>query len=160
MASQDQIAQHGLAGAAPPPGVRAQLRRGVFGLIALVILLGPAPGQLFGLHSPALREWVMYSGVGVGLLRGRFVIEEAGREIAAMTPLQALDLKRYPKVKHYFFEHRVFAPADLAGYAAGLCAAAGPGQTVAYLGEVGTRQGWRPMAVADVCAATLPEAGQ
>jgi hypothetical protein len=54
----------------------------------------------------------------------------------------------------------VFAPADLAGYAAGLCAEAGADRQVTYVGDIGTRRGWEPMPVADVCAAIAPEGAE
>lgn len=135
----------------------AGLRRSVFALLAGLILFGPVPGQVFGKYSPALRNWVMFSGVGVGMLRGEFRLMEGERVIAVQDPLQALGLERYPRMQHYFFEHRVLEPADMAGYALRPCAAAGPGQTVVFAGVVGTRQGWRPMPVADVCALIAPE---
>jgi hypothetical protein len=128
------------------------LRRAVFGVLAAVILFGPAPGQLFGHHSPALREWKMYSGVGVGILRGSFTLREGERAIAAASPLEALGMQRYPRIRHYLFPNMVFAPEDLAPYAATLCAGAAPGQTVIFDGHVGTRQGWRALAADDLCA--------
>ncbi len=58
------------------------LRRLLFGSLAAFILLVPAMPQLLGVHSPILRPWVMYSGVGFGLLQGEFVVtQENGVEV-------------------------------------------------------------------------------
>jgi hypothetical protein len=147
-----QTAPATLSSASGLSGLGSRLRRVAFGGLAALILFGPAPGQLFGHHSPALREWVMYSGVGVGILRGSFVLQEGERRLATLSPLEALGLQRYPSVRHYQFPHLVRAPEDVAAYAAALCERAAPGQTVAFEGQVGTRQGWREMSSADLCA--------
>lgn len=127
-----------------------------FALLAAFILLSPAPGQLFGAHSPFLREWVMFSGVGVGIPRGDFIVARDGREVARRTPLEALGLAAYPQIRHYAFEERVVEDADLARFARALCEEAGEGGRVGFVGSVGTRQGWRPIEVEDVCRAAPP----
>ena len=45
-------------------------RRLAFLLLAGFILLTPALPQLFGVQGMFLRQWTMFSGVGVGLLKG------------------------------------------------------------------------------------------
>lgn len=130
------------------------LRRCVFFALAAFILLGPAPGQLFDQRSPWLREWIMYSDVGVGLPKGVFIVQDASGPVEQHTPLQAAGLDRYPKITHYLFDRRVHAEADLARFAADLCATLQPGQHLSFEGVVGTRQGWVAMPVTDVCAQT------
>ncbi len=129
-------------------------RRRAFLALAAFVLLGPAPGQLFGQHSPWLREWVMYSGVGVGIPKGVFMVhDETGAMAAEYTPLAAAGLDRYPRMTHYYFEGRVWEPAHMARFAALLCSDLSPGMRLSFAGQVGTRQGWAPMPVDDVCAA-------
>lgn len=119
--------------------------------LAAFILIGPGLGQVAGLKSPAIRTWKMYSGVGVGVLRGVFVVTRDGAEIARETPLQVLGLARYPGGEHYDFAARVLAPGDLERLAAPRCAALGPGEVLAYRGEVGGLDGWEPLAADDLC---------
>jgi len=142
------------ASPASKPLTMTSLRRYAFFALAAFILLGPAPGQLFDKRSPWLREWVMYSGVGVGLPKGVFTVHDASGPVADYTPLQAAGLERYPLIVHYFFDKRIFEDADLTRYAAGLCEGLLPGQHLSFDGVVGTRKGWVPMPVTNLCAQT------
>lgn len=126
-------------------------RRIGFALLAAFVLLSPAPGQIFGAHTALLREWVMFSGVGVGIPRGDFLVAGEGREILRVSPLQALGLDAYPQIRHYSFDKRVLADADLARFAERLCGGLRPGERVSFEGVVGTRAGWRETRVEDVC---------
>lgn len=149
------MAPSGFSAATPvtPRIAGKRLRHVCFTAIAAFILLGPAPGQLFGKTSPWLREWVMFSGVGVGIPKGQFTVNDAnGSDQGSYTPLAAAGLDRYPRMSHYRFENRVFASGDMAGFAAPLCASLAPGQHVSFEGWVGTRQGWAEMSIETVCA--------
>jgi hypothetical protein len=108
---------------------------------------------MFGKHSPWLREWIMYSGVGVGIPKGLFTIHDESGPIADLTPLEAADLERYPKITHYYFSGLIGQAADLARFAEPLCSGLPQGQWVSFSGYVGTRQGWAKMRMDDVCAA-------
>lgn len=130
---------------------KTKVRRVVFGLLAAFILLGPAPGQLFGKHSPWLREWVMYSGVGVGILDGSFTASQEDGTQTVYSPLQVAGLDSYPMIKHYYFDNRVFVPEDLGKFAANLCETLEPGGQLAFDGYVGTRQGWQVLKQDNVC---------
>lgn len=132
------------------PG-RVALRRYAFVGLALFILLSPAPGQLFGQHSAWLREWVMYSGVGVGLPKGLFVLHDEAGIVAEYAPLAAVGLDRYPHIPHYFFPGLVTEPAHLARFATELCSGIQDGERVSFTGAIGTRHGWTPMSSEDVC---------
>ena len=134
--------------------LRAQWRRAGFVVCALFILLAPAAGQVFGVHHLLLREWVMYSDVGVGIPRGEFRIWRGDDPVATLSPLEALDLPAYPRVIHYTFAHRVLDDADFPAFAARLCAmlADHHGDRVSFEGAVGTRAGWRHVQHDDLCA--------
>lgn len=139
-------------GTAQRPAVAwPQLRRGVFMVIALFLFLGPAPGQLFGQHSPFLREWIMYSGVGIGMPKGIFSVHDQTGEVTDYTPLQAAGLERYPPISHYKFDRRIFAAEDLSRFAAPLCARLSQDQRLSFDGAVGTRIGWVQVTQDDVC---------
>jgi hypothetical protein len=133
-----------------------QARRIGFAAIALFILLAPAAGQVFGVHHLLLREWVMYSGVGVGIPKGEFRIWQEDEPVATLSPLEALDLAAYPPVIHYTFSHRILSDDDFPRFAARLCGALADhgGDRVSFEGKVGTRQGWRPANHSDLCAPT------
>ena len=137
-----------------PGGLPTQLRRAGFVGIALFILLAPSAGQVFGVKHLLLREWVMYSGVGVGIPRGEFRIWRGDHMVATLSPLEALDLPAYPSVIHYTFAHRVLDDADLPGFAARLCETLADhgGDRVSFEGVVGTRDGWRSAQHDDLCA--------
>ena len=124
-------------------------RRAAFGILATFILLGPAPGQLFGLHSMLLREWVMFSGAGVGLLKGRFTLHRADGTVT-LTPLEAAGLSSYLELP---IARRPYQAADLKTFAARICGDARPAERVSFEGSIGTFSGWSPLNVADVCNA-------
>ena len=131
------------------------VRRAAFVAVAAFILLGPAPGQLFGLHSPMLREWVMFSGVGTGIPKGHFIVREYDKEVSRHTPLDAAGLEAYPTFSHYQFEARIWSAADLGRFAAPLCGTLPPDHRLDFEGFVGTRNGWFAFPNADICAAAV-----
>jgi len=136
--------------------LRLRVRGVAFAAIGLFILLAPAAFQVFGVNHLLLRPWIMYSGAGIGLLKGEFRIAEPGRPVAVRTPLQLLGLDRYPFQRHYEFDRRVFEPGDLKRFAAEACAKLPAGATLSFDGVVGTRDGWKPLHASDVCALDAP----
>ncbi|MGF1551606.1 MAG: hypothetical protein ACFBWO_03775 [Paracoccaceae bacterium] len=125
-----------------------------FVAVAGFVLLSPAVYQLFGYHTIWLRPWVMYSGVGVGVLDGEFVVRTDGEATRRLTPLEAFGLDRYPLSYYYRFEQRVDGPETIGELAAPTCKQLSPGEALSFEGAVGTRRGWAPLAVRDVCAET------
>ena len=142
----------------PQSGNFSMLARHIaFGLFAVLIYLGPAPGQIFGSHSPWLREWVMFSGVGVGIPNGRFVVRHEDGAETMHTPLEAADIEQYPLILHYLFENRIFATEHFTHFAAPLCATAPETSSVRFEGAVGTRQGWQALKIENICASSEGE---
>jgi hypothetical protein len=123
------------------------LRRTAFAAIATFILLGPAPGQLFGIHSMFLREWLMFSGAGVGLAKGRFTLHRADGAVT-MSPLEVAALPSYLALP---LDRRIFEPADLKTFAARICDDARETARLSFEGSVGTFTGWRTLTAHDVC---------
>lgn len=107
---------------------------------------------MLSIHSVLFRPWIMYSEVGVGILKGRFIVTVPGGERSEMTPLGLLGLQSYPVQRHYEFDRRVFAALDLKRFAAELCLTLPEGVTLSFDGSVGTRAGWKPLAADDICA--------
>ena len=136
------------------------LRRAAFAAIAAFILLGPAPGQLFGAHSTLLREWVMFSAAGVGLPEGRFTLHRADG-VVTMSPLEVVALPSYLALP---LDRRIYEPADLKAFAGRICNDARETARLSFAGSVGTSAGRRPLIAHDVCnepaqahyGATLP----
>jgi hypothetical protein len=122
-------------------------RRAVFAVIAAFILLGPAPGQLFGVHSIFLREWVMFSAAGIGLAKGRFTLHRADGAVT-MSPLEVVALPSYLALP---LDRRIYEPADLKAFAARICNDARETARLSFAGSVGTFAGWRPLIAHDVC---------
>lgn len=141
--------------AGPGAAARAAVRRAAFAAVAAFIFLGPAPGQLFGLHVPLLREWVMFAGVGTGIPKGDFIVRNGEVEVSRHTPLQAAGLAAYPTIHHYQFETRIRTAADIGRFAATLCGTLAPDQRLDFEGVVGTRNGWLAFTNFDVCAAEV-----
>jgi hypothetical protein len=139
----------------PALGSSVKWRRAAFAGLAAFILLGPAPGQLFGLHTVALREWKMFAGAGVGLPQGRFTLHRAGGTMT-MSPLEAAGLPSYLALP---IDRRIAVPADLRVFAARVCATLNGTERLSFEGSVGTHAGRQPLAVDDVCRMP-PTAGQ
>ena len=123
-------------------------RRVAFAAIAAFIMLGPAPGQLFGLHSIALREWVMFSGAGVGLPKGQFTLHRGDRAVT-LSPLEVAGRSSYLDLP---FDRRIYEPADLRAFAAPICEGRRPAR-LSFKGHVATFTGWRALAADDICNA-------
>jgi hypothetical protein len=124
-------------------------RRVAFAAIAVFILLGPAPGQLFGAHSMLLREWIMFSGAGVGLLKGSFTLHRIDA-VVTMSPLEVLALPSYLALP---IDRRVYEPADLKTFAGRICNDTRETERLSFEGSVGTFSGWRTLTAEDICNA-------
>ena len=123
-----QMAGRSGAGRSGAGRLRLRLRGVAFAVVALFILLAPAAFQVFGVNHLLLRPWIMYSGAGIGLLKGEFRIAAPGKPVVVRTPLQLLGRERYPFQRHYEFDRRVFEPGDLKRFAAEACAALPAGE--------------------------------
>jgi hypothetical protein len=130
----------------------AKWRRAAFAGLAAFILLGPAPGQLFGLHTIALREWRMFAGAGVGLLKGQFTVHRTVGTVT-MSPLEAAGLPSYLALP---IDRRIAAPADLRAFAARVCDNLQETERLSFEGSVGTSEGRQALTVHDVCNVPPP----
>jgi hypothetical protein len=125
----------------------ASRRRVVFVLLAAFILLGPAPGQLFGIHTMFLREWLMFSGAGLGLPKGHFTLHRADGD-RTMTPLEVAGLPTYLALP---IAQRIYKPSDLRSFASRICDSGGETARLSFQGRVGTFTGWRTLTADDIC---------
>jgi hypothetical protein len=123
------------------------LRRAAFVALAAFILLGPAPGQLFGVHSILLREWLMFSGAGVGLAKGQFTLHRAEGAVT-MSPLEVLALPTYLALP---LDRRIYKPSDLKTFAARICDSGRETARLSFEGSVAAFIGWRALTAYDIC---------
>ena len=139
----------GPAPAAGCPSVK--WRRAAFAGLAAFILLGPAPGHLFGLHTIVLREWRMFAGAGIGLLQGQFTVHRAVGTVT-MSPLEVAGVPSYLALPRA----RRARPADLRAFAARLCDDPHETGRLSFEGSVGTSKGRQVLTVHDVCNVSPP----
>jgi hypothetical protein len=104
---------------------------------------------LFGVHSILLREWVMFSAAGIGLVKGHFTLHRADGAVT-MSPLEVVALPSYLALP---LDRRIYDPADLKAFAARICNDARETARLSFAGSVGTFAGWRPLIADDVCNA-------
>jgi hypothetical protein len=131
---------------------RTAWREAVFILFAVAILLFPAWPQILGERpNPLFRSWQMYAGVGVGVLKGTFLVERsAGRE--TLSPLAVLGLKRYPPVMTIPLSTvPLRRPEDLGLLSKSFCASLSPDARLSFDGVVGTRNGWQLLKRQNIC---------
>ena len=112
------------------------------------------------MHSVFLREWRMFAGAGVGLVRGKFTLHRATGDVT-LSPLEVAGLPRYLDLP---IKRRVFELADLREFAKRICGEKGETARLSFEGGVGVDAGWKPYSVDDVCnvvgTARGPDAGQ
>lgn len=101
----------------------------------------------------------MFSGAGIGVLKGRFTLHHAPEADRHMTPLEFLGLQTYPEAPPDQFGRLVLGMGDLRRDAVPLCESQAKESRLSFDGWVGTRLGWHPLAVEDVCALPLPAIG-
>lgn len=130
---------------------RPQIRRVVFGGLAGFILLAPALPQVLDVHSPIFRPWVMYSAVGLGLLRGDIVVTRAGGA-EMLTPEAFLGLKYYPRTMTLKDRHVVLDEAALSARMAAFCEANVDVDRLSFDGRMAWLDGWRPLKASVDCA--------
>jgi hypothetical protein len=139
---------------APLRGVAWDFRRWartiVFVLFAAHIWFGPYAVQILEIRNPLFRPWTMFSGIGVGILKGEFHAVGRNGSVRTLTPLQMLGLDRYPVMRSTQFPMRVIEPGDLRKFTASYCELHDP--KLSFTGFVGTRTGWRALSAADICA--------
>ena len=127
-----------------------QPRRVVFGVLAAFILLAPALPQVFGVYSPMFRGWVMYSTVGLGLLRGDIVVTRADG-IETLTPDALLGIQHYPWMMSLKDRHLVLDEATLSAHMSAYCTKNAAAISLSFQGQMSWLDGWRPLSATVEC---------
>ena len=137
-----------------------RLRAVIFCFFALLIGVGPFFPQVMNTGSPWLRPWVMYAGVGVGVLKGDFTATYADGSSSTLTPLEILNLENYHKLRVFRYSHRVYNEVDLRRVVSPWCAAqSGQLSDLAFRGKVGLGRGWADVDVSGLCEAVTAKIG-
>ena len=132
-----------------------KLQKMVVVVCGAYILLSPAFPQLLGVGADYVRFWRMFSGVGLGIMKGTFTLTEADGSHQQLTPLQVLNLERYPDIHFYTFDKIVKDVPAMADVTSEFCNAAVPeGATLSFRGKVGFENGWGTLELASVCEPT------
>lgn len=115
-------------------------RAGVFVLVLVAIVLGPAQLRWLTGSRSSLDGWSMYHDLGVGMLDARFVQRSAAGDEVELDP--RVVLRSEPRQ----ISRKLRGPAELEALGKKLCAALGPGVDVRAHARVATQAGWRVMA--------------
>ncbi|RWE73897.1 hypothetical protein [Mesorhizobium sp.] len=115
----------------------ARLRLCAFMAIAGFIIAGPAAEQVFGVQSPWLRSWTMFSAIGLGVIGASFEIRGPD---GALVPLDRFEMLGAPGGGNLkWIQNR----EELASVTKRLCTVAGQGADIRVRARLGTRGGWQ-----------------
>ncbi len=134
-----------------PGGARATARVLVVAACLLYIWLAPVPRQVFGRYVHGLRNWMMFSGVGLEVTEVRYwqVLPDGGERPLSRADLTAAGVKE-PRAGRFSDEEDALATARR------LCRELGAGADVRFRLRKATRKGWQAQPGADTnqCGAT------
>ena len=124
---------------APPAGSIAavRLRLAIFLGIAAFIVGGPVAEQFFGVRTPALRSWTMFSGIGLGIIDVSFAMRQPDGSFRVIDRFEVLGVRRGGKLK------RIESEEELDTVVRELCALLGPGTDLRVKARQGRRSGWQ-----------------
>jgi len=114
-----------------------RLRLVAFTAIAAFMIAGPAAEQIFGVQSPWLRSWTMFSAIGLGVIDASFEIRRPDGALAPLDRFAMLGVPRNGKLK--WIQNR----EELASVIKRLCTVAGQGADIRVRARLGTRSGWQ-----------------
>jgi hypothetical protein len=114
-----------------------RLRLVAFTAIAAFMIAGPAAEQIFGVQSPWLRSWTMFSAIGLGVIDASFEIRQPDGALVPLDRFAMLGAPRNGKLK--WIQNR----EELASVIKRLCTVAGQGADIRVRARLGTRSGWQ-----------------
>ena len=114
-----------------------RLRLCAFMAIAGFMIAGPAAEQIFGVQSPWLRSWTMFSAIGLGVIDASFEIRGPDGALVPLDRFAMLGAPRNGRLKW------IQNPEELASVIKRLCAVAGQGADIRVRARLGTRGGWQ-----------------
>ncbi|TPK96086.1 MULTISPECIES: hypothetical protein [unclassified Mesorhizobium] len=114
-----------------------RLRLVAFTAIAAFMIAGPAAEQIFGVQTPWLRSWTMFSAIGLGVIDASFEIRHPDGALIPLDRFEMLDAPRDGRLK------RIENREELASVVKRLCTVAGQGADIRVRARLGTRNGWQ-----------------
>ncbi|TPI53424.1 hypothetical protein FJ417_26140 [Mesorhizobium sp. B3-1-7] len=114
-----------------------RLRLVAFTAIAAFMIAGPAAEQIFGVQTPWLRSWTMFSAIGLGVIDASFEIRQPDGALIPLDRFEMLGASRGGRLK------RIESRAELASVVKRLCTTAGQGADIRVRARLGTRSGWQ-----------------
>lgn len=114
-----------------------RLRFFAFMAIAAFMIAGPAAEQVFGVRTPLLRSWTMFSAIGMGVIDASFEIRRPDGALVPLDRFEMLGAPRHGKVK------RIESRDELASVIKRLCTAAGQGADIRVRARQAARSGWQ-----------------
>jgi len=125
-------------GAEPAGRVSAgRLRFCAFMAIAAFMVAGPVAEQVFGVQTPWLRSWTMFSAIGLGVIDASFEIRRSDGALVPLDRFAMLGERRDGRLKW------IQGREDLASVTRRLCAVAGQGADIRVRARQATRDGWQ-----------------
>ncbi|TPI40924.1 hypothetical protein FJW07_06535 [Mesorhizobium sp. B3-1-9] len=114
-----------------------RLRLVAFTAIAAFMIAGPAVDQIFGVQTPWLRSWTMFSAIGLGVIDASFEIRQPDGALIPLDRFEMLGASRDGRLK------RIESREELASVVKRLCTVAGQGADIRVRARLGTRNGWQ-----------------
>ncbi|TPL40180.1 hypothetical protein [Mesorhizobium sp. B2-4-6] len=114
-----------------------RLRLVAFTAIAAFMIAGPAAEQIFGVQTPWLRSWTMFSAIGLGVIDASFEIRQPDGVLIPLDRFEMLGAPRDGGLK------RIESREELASVVKRLCTVAGQGADIRVRARLGTRNGWQ-----------------
>ncbi|TPI18086.1 hypothetical protein [Mesorhizobium sp. B4-1-1] len=114
-----------------------RLRLVAFTAIAAFMIAGPATEQIFGVQTPWLRSWTMFSAIGLGVIDASFEIRQPDGVLIPLDRFEMLGAPRDGGLK------RIESREELASVVKRLCTVAGQGADIRVHARLGTRNGWQ-----------------
>ncbi len=125
-------------GAEPAGWVSAgRLRFFAFMAIAAFMAAGPAAQQVFGVQTPWLRSWTMFSAIGLGVIDASFEIRRPDGALVPLDRFEMLGARRDGRLKW------IQSGEDLTSVIKRLCTVAGQGADIRVRARQATRGGWQ-----------------
>ena len=114
-----------------------RLRFFAFIAIAAFMIAGPVAEQVFGVQTPLLRSWTMFSAIGLGVIDASFEIRQPDGTLVPLDRFVMLGARRDGTLK------RIESREELASVIKRLCTAAGQGVDIRVRARLAARNGWQ-----------------
>jgi hypothetical protein len=138
--------------------VRRKLRNFLAIVLALYILGGPIPEQVFGMDHDLLRVWRMYSGVGLSVPYGTLFVSREDGSTVRRSLAQILEVERMRDLARYLDSAtlRIDAPSDIREIIEALkpiCNRLEARERVRFQGQIARWDGWESIELThvDIC---------